>query len=309
MTSFVGGLVTKMTAQMGADMKKMEATQSRIQDSLQGVSEHVHQVEERMQEMGTNIDKRFDDLTRMMEAMAKVKDTPVWQGSGGQRAAASQHFPKQYDIGTPPGQRRADATDDEDARTRLVQFPMGVHREHMKEVFAAMREKYEMHSVRPTIGQGGIRFGMVFRDREEAQDFEDKFRAEPFQYKDADNEGTLITLHVQPPRDSDARRRGWLVSPVYSILEANGIKDEITISFTKKEPARARVQRKMPSGRLIDLLTVHYTDKDGDIVVGKLEGHEPLQHEHTIVGSLSSHFALRVSLPATVAAGSADPAS
>lgn len=45
MTSFVGGLVTKMTAQMGADMKKMEAAQTQMQESLQGVSDHVHSVE------------------------------------------------------------------------------------------------------------------------------------------------------------------------------------------------------------------------------------------------------------------------
>lgn len=133
-----------------------------MQDSLHGASEHVREVEARVQGMGTNIDKRFDDLTRMMENMAMVEGTPVWQGLGGQRAAESQPFPNQYYIGTPPGQRRAN----EDARTRVPQFPMGVHREHVNEVSNAIREKYEMYKARPKIGQGGIRFGMVFRDRE-----------------------------------------------------------------------------------------------------------------------------------------------
>lgn len=195
--------------------------------------------------------------------------------------------------------------DDEDLRTRLVQFPMEVHRDHMREVFHAMREKYEMRNVRPTIGQGGLRFGMVFRDREDAQEFEDKFRAEPFQYKDADNEADLITLRIQPPRDPDERRRVWLVLPIYTILEANGIKGQVPISFPKRAPSRARVQRKLASGRLVDLLKVYYAVKDGESCMGSLEGHEALQQEHTIVGLLWSRFALRVPFPGMPGADSA----
>lgn len=45
MTGFVGGFVSKMTAQIGADMKRMEAAQTQMQESLQGVSEHVNLVE------------------------------------------------------------------------------------------------------------------------------------------------------------------------------------------------------------------------------------------------------------------------
>lgn len=134
----------------------MEATQTCMQDSLNGVSDRVHQVNATVQEMLTNIDKRFGDLTRMMESMGKVKDTMVCQGPGGQRATGSRPFAKQGDTGTPQGQRRARPADEEGGRTRFLQFPMGVHH---------AQAKCEMQDARLAIGQGGaLRFGMWFWD-------------------------------------------------------------------------------------------------------------------------------------------------
>lgn len=82
MTRFVGGVVTKTTAQMGADVKRMETAQTKMQESVQGVSDHVHAVETRVQEMGTSIDQYFDDLPRMMEDVTKIKDAPMWGEAG-----------------------------------------------------------------------------------------------------------------------------------------------------------------------------------------------------------------------------------
>lgn len=87
-----------------------------------------------------------------------------------------------------------------------------------------MRDKHDMSNVMPTMVQRGLRFGMVFRDREDAQDFDDRFHAEPFQYKGIGNETPIIMLRVGPPQDPDERRRGGFESPMYTIMEANRVK-------------------------------------------------------------------------------------
>lgn len=77
---------------MGADMKRLETAQAQMQEALQVVSDHAHSVETRVQEMGTSIDKRFYDLTRMMEHTGKVKNAPVWGEAGEPRADSSQSY-------------------------------------------------------------------------------------------------------------------------------------------------------------------------------------------------------------------------
>lgn len=62
-----------------------------------------------------------------------------------------------------------------------------------------------MANVRLTIGQGGVRFGRVFRDEQDMHKFDDKFRAGPFNYNDAAESDSVVTLR---PHDPDERRCG-----------------------------------------------------------------------------------------------------
>lgn len=116
-------------------------------------------------------------------------------------------------------------------------------------------------------------------------------------------------LRVGPPRDPDERRRGWLVSPVYTIMEANGMKGQVSVSFPKRFPSRAQVHRKRPSGRLIEVLTVYSARVGGEILVGGFEGHEALQPESTIVDLILSHFAKSVRFHGMAPEGIADSES
>lgn len=90
MADFVGGMVSKMTAQMGSDMQRTEVAQGQMQASLQEVSSHVNQVESRLQEMGTSIDRRFDELTRMMQYLFRAGPSTHDADSSAEQAAGSR---------------------------------------------------------------------------------------------------------------------------------------------------------------------------------------------------------------------------
>lgn len=75
----------------------------------------------------------------MMHGMSRFYDCPDRCPLASGQASGSQAGPRQFNIGKPPDARRQSG-DDEEARTRVVQFPMEVHLEHMKQVFATMKE-------------------------------------------------------------------------------------------------------------------------------------------------------------------------
>lgn len=96
--------------------------------------------------MGTAIDKRFGNRQRVGTRTPRApRPSRLRACMPGRANTTSAHG--QATAGT-QGTTRNSAH-------MFVQFPMGGHRDRMKQVFAATRDRYELANIRPTMGQGG----------------------------------------------------------------------------------------------------------------------------------------------------------
>lgn len=149
--------------------------------------------------------------------------------------------------------------DDEEERTRLLRFLDKVHLEHMLGIYKLLVTRYihveHRGSMFHTIGNGGRHFGIVFSTRETAQHFMDAHRADPYHY---DLDWERISLRVTPVSQPDRRERGWQAENVYGIPDKDDRSGKLQTTFPHSGPPRAVISLEHDTGRMTDLVILHY---------------------------------------------------